>query len=157
MASISINRVHAGFLRQLLDMLTSGGSVLEGCTLGATILDATTSVDDEWDSKGITTGLGDFTTLGEHGGTTRVALSSVATLISVTQAFLDFANPTFSAVTATANAPEHVLIYAKESGAGAFPANHWPVALVDCSFTPDGTNVTPNVPVNGLFSLEANP
>ena len=62
-------------------------------------------------------------------------------------------------LSATANAPAHVLFYAEEAGAAADPAltNRWPVALAAVSFTSDGTDYTGVVPLGGLFAAETNP
>lgn len=157
---VVVNRTHRIFAKHLLDTLTAAGSLLETATLKAMLLDDTTTVDAEWDTKGHTNGIGDFGTLGEHGGATRVTPTGLASaLLGSTQAALDLVDVLFPSVTATANAPAHVLFYAEEAGAAADPAltNRWPVALAAVSFTPDGTDYTGVVPLGGLFAAETNP
>ena len=156
----SVNRTHKNFAKQLLDILTLGGSAIVGGTVKATILDDTTTVDTEWDLQGYTTGLNDFTTLGElsDASAKRQTLGSLATSLSGTTARWDFGDPTWPALGSTSpNAAEHILIYVEESGAGTFPADCWPVALCDASFLRDGTDFTAVVPTNGLIVMETSP
>ena len=155
----SVNRTSPYFWKALMSVLTSGAGDFEGGTLKAMILGTNTTVDTEWDSLPT---LASVTTLDEyfHSTTTypRIELASILPDVAGTQAFLDFDDPSWPSLTAGTITPEHILIYVELDGAdldasGTPPpvTDRVPVALVDGTFTPDGTDFVPVVPANGLF------
>ena len=150
----SLNRTHPNFWAHLFSVM-DGAGLFEGCTFKAMILDDTTTADTEWDSQ---TTVADFSTLGELSSGSRIAITGLTYPIpgASTQAFLNFTAPVWSALAAGTNPPQHVLFYVELAG-WASDVDSIPVALVDAVFTPDGTDFTCTIPINGLLGSESAP
>ena len=147
-----------------MSVTVAGTGDYAGATLMAMILGTSTVADGaNWDTATTLTALG---TLDEYITTGpayhRITISGVSATVSGTTTFLDFStDPVFPTLPSGTVTPQHVLFYMELAAASANPdpsiVDRVPVALVDASFTPDGTDFTLVMPAGGLFFVETAP